>query len=1059
MADNQFQGNTEKKKKNKGLRILKRFFLLIVILLVLCIGALFAIPYFFKDQLLEAVKGAANDNLTAEVDFSDASLSFFKEFPKLTLSLDDYSVRNQAPFEGVTLIEGKQVALSFDFWSVIKPELPLSIHSVSLESPIVQIVVLSDGTANYNITLPADSTAVTTDSTGSTGSIEILLDNYNITNGSLIYDDRSLDMYVQSTNLNHSGKGHFTSDVYDLDTETTMDALTFEYDGIRYFDQTKVDMVAGFLINLTDQQYTLKENKLRLNALNLEAAGFVSLPDAETIDMDLSFKAPGNDFKELLSLIPNAYIAGYESVTANGNFNLEGKLTGSLKGDAYPAMDLRLDITKGAFKYPDLPLGISDIQTNIRVDKPQGGLDATQIKIPDFQLRVGGELVSGHFNLAHPISDPDLDTRINGQLDLRNLLDAFPMEGVQSLAGILTADIEAKARLSQLSNGDYENVNVSGVLDLKDLKYAAAGTPAVNISAAGMDFSPQQIVLRKFNAQVGESDFELEGEIRNFLAYFSPNEAVTGRMYMRSNKLNLNELAGESSGSSVQVENNPTPPASEAPFDRFDFQLDGQVKQVLYDVYDLRDFAVKGRVSANRSDIENLSTRIGESDFRANGYITNTWDYLFSDGTLGGELNIYSTYLDLNPFMAESPAPAGEAANQTAETSYGVLLVPDNIDLALQANMKKILYTDIVLDNLVGTLRIADESVAIENCKTDVLGGSVNLAGTYDTQEPATPYFNIKYDIQRFNFQKAFNTFNTIQTLAPIAQYIEGNFNSSLIMEGYLKPDMSPDYSTLSADGFLETIDAFVKSFPPLQNLSNQLNMDFLNNLDIKDTRNWFSLENGKVIVKEFDLSKEGVDMKIGGTYSLTQEIDYNILAKVPREKLSSNPLGSAADSGLDFLRSQASQIGVSLEKSEFVNLGINLTGTMTKPKVNIKLLGTDGDKSLADSAKGEAKELLDSEKAKLEAEAQARLDAEKAKLAEQANSMKEEATQKVTKEIDAAAEAAKKELEKKAGEQVGKAADKVGETLGNEAKESVEDIQKQLEDFNPFKKKKKKGN
>ncbi|MBR9923016.1 MAG: hypothetical protein GYB31_19490 [Bacteroidetes bacterium] len=1056
MSESPSQNKDTNKKKRKPFRLVKRLFLVLFILIVLAVGALFAIPVFFKDQVLEAVKGAANDNLYAEVDFADASLSFFREFPKLTLSLEDYSVSNKAPFEGIKLAAGKRASLSFDIMSVIKADRPLSIHSVDLEDPIIEVIVLEDGRANYDIALPADSLATDTSSSESGGTIEVELDNYRISNAQLIYDDRSTDMYVAAKNLNHSGSGKFNLDVYDLDTQTNIDALTFEYDGISYFNQTKVDMDAGFLINLTDQQYTLKDNVIKLNALHLEAAGFVSLPDAETIDMDLSFKAPGNEFGELLSLIPNAYIEGYEDVKASGNFALEGSIQGALKGADYPAMDMRLTIDKGGFQYPDLPLGITDIQTNVRVEKPQGDLDALKVLIPDFQMRVGGELLTGHFNLATPMSDPNLDTHVNGQLNLRDLADAYPMEGVSKMAGSLTADISAKARLSQLTNEDYENVDVQGSLDLANFEYDAADMPAVNISSAGLDFSPQMLKLRKFNALIGSSDFEMEGEIRNFLAYFSPTEAVTGNMYLRSRKLDLNELAGSESTEAAPASSSTQESASTdaaAPFDRFDFQLDAAADQVIYDTYDLRNTVVKGRVSANRSDIETFAAQIDDSDIRADGYITNTWAYLFEEGTLGGQINLYSNYLNLNPFMEESPESASTETTSGEESDYGVILVPDNINMAINAKMGKIIYTDLELTDFSGTLRVADETVSIENCQTKVLGGKVDLAGAYDTQDPKEPYFNFKYDIQNFDFNKTFNTFNTFQTLAPIGKWIEGNFNSSLIMEGTLDENLSPVYTSLSADGFLQTYNAYIQGFPPLQKLSNSLNLEFLKNLDLQDTKNWFEFSNGNVEVKEFDISQGGVDMRIGGTHSITQDINYNILAKVPREMLTSNAVGAAADSGLDMLRSQASKLGVNLDESEFVNLDIQLTGSISDPKINVKLLGTDGNASLADAAKDKAKEALEAEKAKLEAEAKARLEAEKEKLAEEAEKLKDEATQKVTERVDDVKEAAKEEIEEKAGE----AADKLKDQLDDKAKEGVEDIQNKLEEFNPFKKKKKK--
>ena len=45
-------------------------------------------------------------------------------------------------------------------------------------------------------------------------------------------------------------------------------------------------------------------------------------------------------------------------------------------------------------------------------------------------------------------------------------------------------------------------------------------------------------------------------------------------------------------------------------------------------------------------------------------------------------------------------------------------------------------------------------------------------------------------------FSKAYNQFITMKALAPIAAYINGVFNTTLVMEGKLGKGMVPDLST-----------------------------------------------------------------------------------------------------------------------------------------------------------------------------------------------------------------------------------------------------------------------
>ena len=94
-------------------KIIKRILLSLAILLVLLVGAAFAIPYFFKDKILEQVKVAVNKDLNATVDFTDVDISFMRHFPKVSVKLVNLDVTGKDDFDGVKLIhtEGLDLAL------------------------------------------------------------------------------------------------------------------------------------------------------------------------------------------------------------------------------------------------------------------------------------------------------------------------------------------------------------------------------------------------------------------------------------------------------------------------------------------------------------------------------------------------------------------------------------------------------------------------------------------------------------------------------------------------------------------------------------------------------------------------------------------------------------------------------------------------------------------------------------------------------------------------------------------------------------------------------------
>ena len=84
--------------------MLKKIVKITGVLVLLVIGSLFAIPYFFKDQIKAKIKDAINEKVDATVTFTEADLSLFKNFPNANVTVDQLVIINKAPFAGDTLI-------------------------------------------------------------------------------------------------------------------------------------------------------------------------------------------------------------------------------------------------------------------------------------------------------------------------------------------------------------------------------------------------------------------------------------------------------------------------------------------------------------------------------------------------------------------------------------------------------------------------------------------------------------------------------------------------------------------------------------------------------------------------------------------------------------------------------------------------------------------------------------------------------------------------------------------------------------------------------------------
>ncbi|RMF32576.1 MAG: AsmA family protein, partial [Bacteroidetes bacterium] len=892
-------------------KIVKRLGLLLALVLVLVVGALLALPYFFKDDIVAAVKNAANDNLRARVDFSDVGLSLLRDFPNLCLELKEFSIVGVDEFEGVPLAWVGKLQVVVNLRSALNADQPLEIRKVLLEEPYLNVLVLPDGRANYDIALPSEDT--------SSANVQIALQEYRIHKGNLRYEDQTLPFLLELEDLEHRGRGDFTLDVFELQTQTRAAALTLAYDGIAYLNRAVLDWNAGLNINLPEMKFTLTDNDLRLNQLQLDLDGFIALPNETDTELDLSFNAPSNDFKDLLSIIPNAYIEGYEDVRAEGSFALSGFVKGvySAQPERYPAFKIQLAVNDARVQYPDLPLPIRGIRAEALVNSPNDNLDFLTVDLSSFRLQLGDNPFEGRLSIRTPLSDPQVAGRIQGRLDFGQLAQAFPLPGVEQLAGRLDADLTLDARQSALDRAQYDKVKMDGTLRLSDFEYRAAGTPPVKIPTLRAAFSPQFVALEEMKTQLGRSDLQASGRLDNLLAYLRPDQTLRGSFTLRSQFFDANEwMSTEKAPEPEPAPETPAPTSAEAPFDRFDFALDAAFGKIVYDTYVIEDLVARGRFTPNALDLETLRFRLDDSDLAVQGQLRNAWDYLFHGATLAGDIQVRSRFFDLNPFMTESAPAEGETPAPTEP-----ILVPENVNIGLQGQFDRLHYTDLDLEDVRGQLRIADRAVKIENLSARALGGTMQLTGGYDTRNPEAPKFDLGYVMERIDFSQAFQKLVTVQKLAPIARYIEGNFNARFSMNSELGQDLMPNWQTLLAEGFIHTTNGRIRGFKPLGLIADKLNVADLKEIPLKDSKNWFEVKNGAVELMPFDYTYQDIALNIGGKHFVTGEMDYTILAKIPREKIGRNPVGAAANTGLEFLSQEASKLGLNLEAGEFVNV------------------------------------------------------------------------------------------------------------------------------------------
>ncbi|MEM6725443.1 MAG: AsmA-like C-terminal region-containing protein, partial [Bacteroidota bacterium] len=710
-----------------------------------------------------------------------------------------------------------------------------------------------------------------------------------------------------------------------------------------------------------------------------------------------------------------------------------------------PAFQLALSVSNGKVKYPDLPLGVENVQAKIDVNSPSSDLDEMTVKVPQFHMDLGGNPVDLTLVLKRPMSDPDIQTSIEGHIDLDKVAKAFPVEGIETLNGQIDANLEIDTRMSYVELEAYDKVDMNGTLKVSNMNVQSGDYPAIQIQQLDTDFAPQFVDLKAFSAQLGKSDIRAFGRLDNLLAYFSPDLTMKGDLNLRGNLLDTNEWLPEELEETPTAEATTDPSAVNPGFDRFDFSLDAKIDKILYSDYVLEGTSATGSFSPSRVQLENFETKIEDSDLNVSGRLENVYAYLFDGSTINGQVDLYSSNLDLNQLYTAEAVETTESTD-TPEELAEAIPVPGNIDMIINADLDKLEYDKLTFRDMNGQLIVKDAKVSLERFQANGLGGDFFLKGYYDTANPEKPAFNIKYDLSKLDVVKAVESLASIKTLAPIMGYVEGFLSSDLELSGVLNQDLSLDYSSLTGRGNLATANALIKNFLPLKKVGEQLNLEReFSDIKIEDTRNWFDIANGMLNLQEDDIQFNDMVVNVSGSHGLiSQDMNYLLKFDIPKSKLTNNVVGQSADKGLGLLQGQASKLGLNINESENVKFNVKVTGNIADPKIKVNLVGVDGKtvkEEVVEAITDEVKDRLQGEISNTIQE-NTGLEMGNGSVESIVEESKEQAVEALEEKVEEAKENVAESVTETVKETVG---EKIDSTLGNTAKDALKDVKEKI--------------
>lgn len=772
---------------------MKKFLKIVAIVAVVLIAVALVVPLALKSKVGDIVKKEAGELLTAEVDFRSLDLSLLRHFPHASVELEGLTVVCAAPFEGDTLASVGRISVVVDLMSLFGDS-GYEVTKLLVDKAHLHARKLADGSVNWDMMKPSDEPAEEKEpaEADEPSAFRLRMRDVRLSEAVVRYEDDSTGMRAGVDPLDLRLSGDLSGERSDLDLRLEAHRLSYAAGGVALLRDADLTADVTLDADLKNKRFTFSDNRLSLNAIALSLDGWVALADDRT-EMDVRVNSSKVEFRDVLSLVPAFYTRDFENLTASGQLTLDAWAKGVLAGDRLPAFETTLAVRDGSFKYASLPKAVTGITIDARAANPGGTADATTVDVPTFALTMAGNALRGSFSAATPMSDLRFKAAAAGKVDLGAVKEVYPLGDSIALAGVVTADMQASGRMSDIEQERYEAIAASGRLTVEGVTAALAGLPEVKVRRAAMSVSPAALTLSELGVTVGRSDIEASGTLSNYIGYLLRDQTLRGRLDVRSSLLDLNELLGDAS---------------------------------------------------------------------------------------------------------EASADTGAAAAPADTAAMRAVVVPQNLDLALGASLKKILFQKMVLDDFTGSLTVAKGTVSMNRLAMNAFGGRMSASGSYSTAADAQrPALKLKAEIADASFSTTFDQLDVVRRMVPLFEKTGGDYSMSLDLATRLTQTMNPDYATLQADGAIRSKNIRVQNIAVFDQLAAALKNDALRRIEAKDVDIRFTIRDGRIATQPFDLSVGGISLNLSGSTGLDQTIDYT--ARVTLPEGSAGGILTAVDVGI----------------------------------------------------------------------------------------------------------------------------------------------------------------
>lgn len=530
------------------LRRVYRFFISLLLGLILLLMVAFTFVHLYQDEIIELFIKQANQYINTPVKTDKVSVSLFSRFPHVAIAFENVWIKEG--FEGSErpLATAHRIYCTFSILDLIRKD--YKIREIHLEDAEVFLRVRPSGAVNYEIITQEK------ESTGTSDALSFDLQGIRLDKVLVEYNDQRHDQLHKVFAKGAKAGLKIEDPLYTIQLAGKLFSHEITSGNQSYFVGQDVELDTRFTYHTKNEMLRFDPSELLVENSSFQIQGTVGTSD--DIPLDISVVAHQTSFQSLVAILPPDYSKDIRAYQSRGELKLEGSVLGNAGGESMPAINIVFSAGKASFFHPEYKQAIEDVSLRGRYTNGNAHANRTSVlEINNLQANLNNRPISGDLLLRN-FDDYHLSFNTKSKLDAKSFLLFYPLTNVSQADGLLDVSLEFSGRLKDLEKAKtIKNVKAAGEVVVQNLGFQLTNTsyPVQKLNGS-LIFNNNDLALSNLSGLAGNSSFVVNGLFKNVFSYLLlENQPITIEADLQSGNLDLDELLKDSEADEQEKKN------------------------------------------------------------------------------------------------------------------------------------------------------------------------------------------------------------------------------------------------------------------------------------------------------------------------------------------------------------------------------------------------------------------------------------------------------------------------------------------------------------------------